>query len=691
MKAVSDGNVFCSDECANGYTIGSGQTLGSELQAINDVKHYSDLCILSYHLYAQTTKWRIDPFTEAIGNDDYRKKLFAVLREQAFSYGSPTGKDPYGGRASLDPIAFQYDAVDPRASTYYNGGPGEHIYFQAPKFAARIENTYHCAKENSYAIIPTQQYNSVSCGATAGDIDLYCFEGESGISARKETEGGQRSLFGYIMHDKSAKKLSIVFRGSRSGSAGRGGKEGYLDGRGNADWVTDMESAGSFWLGEDGMTATRFITGDASITYAGVKDTKVGYGFAKTLISCTDSITAILEHIFQKESNGGDINAVGITGHSLGGALATLCKIMLKRGEYRTKLKAAMTKSGVHTSKIDTLMGVFGSAMCYTFGAPETVWIDFDDRKDNLRSEIQRYLLDQDVITKGNGALSFGLVKHAGQGHSSPNLGQKGAIDLGGAHMPANIRNSHYIIRTCALEGMLRERGLYLKENSLQRAMNLENLWIQESSLAELIRKKPQARMAYLSAFRMDHYFMLVSKLIKVYLWWFHGHNTYLGSPVEWRKENNDKFQGFLKYIDDNSTITKHTYALRVLAFIYGRLTKWSFMYSNDVEAAAKTTRVYSAKKQHYCPFIRDPKKWYREISTMQAQLQKYLDGWCQDATTVIKYVNNTLKDLVYCLKDESNTHLQGLLTDSMMMPPKAATPTAASAGGSASSSSNTH
>ncbi len=689
QPVMAVGEVFCSEACANEYTIGSGQKVGDELQALNDVQHYSDLCILSYQLYAQTTKWRIDPFTECIEDDDYRSRLFAALREQQWSYGGASGVDSYGGRSSLDAIAFNYNGIDPRASTYYNGGTDEHIYFQAPKLTARIDNVYYCTIDGTIKLSKSYNSSGASGMKNTDDIDLYCFEGETGISARHLNKGGQKSLLGYIIYDKKAKKIDIAFRGSRSGNLVRGFKQGYGSGNGNADWVTDTDSMPG--PSADYMTEQALITGLACNSFVpGLNINKpltpVCYGFAHALLSCKDSIQAILKEIFKKENSDGDIKSVGITGHSLGGGIATLCKIMLKQGTYirRYLIPAIQSNPTINNDKLDSLLRVFSTAKCFTFGAPSVVDAEFN-LTNNIGNEIQRYRLDKDAITKGNGYMSAGSIKHIGEKHNTVNIMRPGGGGLAEAHMPQDIRNSHYIMRCVELEKTLNERGLKLNEGTIQRASNLENLWIQEKTLSALVTKKPAARMAFLSAFRMDHFFMLVDKLINIYLWWFHGHSSYTGSAPEWRKKNYSKFKGFRDATDFNTKITKDSKPLEVLALIHHRLEDWNKSYASQVHTATKSTSsTYDSREQKNCPFFINPYYWYLTVNSLQEQLEAYLNGYFQKATTVIKYVNKMLKDLAMCLKGQETAGLTVMLNSSIITvsTPTIAAPTAAAAGG---------
>lgn len=205
-------------------------------------------------------------------------------------------------------------------------GAGYRLLRCPPYVTDRILQTYLC----EYTEHPDDALRGTNLGSgrpvvtelaahpapTAAATDsLYCFEGGTG-----SLDGGAAgwSVMGYVlkrMRDDGRYDVHVVFRGSQSSSAGRGALLGLL-GRGNPDWVTDMES-------------TR--EPEARFSPAG----SVVKGFRDGVALSMGTVAECLSHI---DTTGEPPVQIHVTGHSLGGALAALYASAMVMGSYRAAL-----------------------------------------------------------------------------------------------------------------------------------------------------------------------------------------------------------------------------------------------------------------------------------------------------------------------------------------------------------------
>lgn len=299
-----------------------------------------DLCLLSYQLYHQSVIWPLDPWYEYLARkfSDRRDNFMDAVHkwveaEPAPAYLGPTALRPQWGRSNtaLDPVITYPLNLNPRLPAFTRDGE-KYLAVKAPShitdsirqvelsnYTAKPQSTNALAESGSTKIIPICDYPN-------GTDHLIAFEGGTGAMPGKDHAW---SVMGFVLMRKQPENQSkhdvfVVFRGSRSGSAGRAAAQGLAANKGNPDWVTDMD-------------ALKNLNADLTIAKHG----QVARGFANSVKSCLGSISAALRRINKLY---GSPENIWVTGHSLGGGLAALFTSAIAVGQHgdriRQKLKA---------------------------------------------------------------------------------------------------------------------------------------------------------------------------------------------------------------------------------------------------------------------------------------------------------------------------------------------------------------
>lgn len=255
-------------------------------------------CILSYKLYADSLQYSHDPFNAYHRSNSTTQ---AILKAQDSLVGSNKAQKHLNYASyDLDP-----EQLTLRQPTFYGDGRQTGVYFNPPEFTQKIGRVITAAGEKDFE-------NS----SDNDSIDIYVFEGSTGAIDGKQ---GVTSPMGYVAYNKETKEITVSFRGSRSSSAKKAIRDAILTHSGNADWVTDMQ-----------------VTGELA-AYPEISPTgEFQDGFAQSYLSCRDSLINIIGKIKQSAPRA-DLK-MSITGHSLGGALATLMFIDTKSGSLQQQL-----------------------------------------------------------------------------------------------------------------------------------------------------------------------------------------------------------------------------------------------------------------------------------------------------------------------------------------------------------------
>jgi len=296
-----------------------------------------DLCILSYHLHAQTLIWPFDPYYECSKEDQERKRLMTALRD-AFPFGKKldihgpgscqgTETDGWYTNATLEPIFSDYRRIYPWRPSFTRPDAENEpwiVYDTPVEITGRIGEVrmarygpkfgpYHKSRTVQIDLIHSTKPGSTTA-QPAPDV-LYCFEGGTGAVHGENTQRQYPawSMMGFVLAQKPDPSTSdydiyIVFRGSRSGEL-RPDEAGWKA-KGNPDWVTDLQ------LLQPPVKEKQIFD---SIEH---NEGMCVPGFAASLKTMLLTVMEALKELHKAKQQAP--RYIYVTGHSLGGALASL-------------------------------------------------------------------------------------------------------------------------------------------------------------------------------------------------------------------------------------------------------------------------------------------------------------------------------------------------------------------------------
>lgn len=302
----------------------------------HELVFHVDLSILAYHQHAQTLIWPFDPYYErlAMKGSSRRDNFMAEVRSHFngnANYHGPGNTHGWvlQGNPALDPIMSRYDRLYPWLPAFTEAEPGKWTLYQVPPYIADRIATVHMCSYNAGGAGPdglaapattlTQVAQNPQGGLGGARTDrLFCFEGGTG---RIINTPSNMSLMGCILDRQTPAgyDVHIAFRGSRSGSGGRAMGQGLVS-KGNPDWVTDMDF-------------NTVVQDNEFSTYG-----SVCRGFSRSVKTMLPAIIACLQQIHNLR--GAAPQNIWVTGHSLGGALATQFTTAMTLGTTRGPMGA---------------------------------------------------------------------------------------------------------------------------------------------------------------------------------------------------------------------------------------------------------------------------------------------------------------------------------------------------------------
>ncbi|MFT3765652.1 MAG: hypothetical protein QM820_09070 [Minicystis sp.] len=273
-----------------------------------------EYCRFAYKAYAQTCVTPMDPFFEAHGEGVWQGARDRVMEHIHKALNTDVDIRKF------DPILYNLkETPHPRRGAVYRGGVGgdPYILFQPRPLDVAIAVAMGVDLEG-------EELPSVVLDNPDGNKRCCHFQGKTGMT-QSHPRAGWPSWLGAVIYDPDDQSITVVFRGSRSGSGGRALAQALTKSQGSPDWVTDMNHL-------KGVEVPRFDGASLSA------------GFWYAYESCKKS----LEAAFFDALGHKPLKAIYFTGHSLGGALAQCAYIdmvggnLLSRSAAFNKIKASV-------------------------------------------------------------------------------------------------------------------------------------------------------------------------------------------------------------------------------------------------------------------------------------------------------------------------------------------------------------
>ena len=314
--------------------------------------------------------------------DNMMAETHRMLAGRAEYRGPGSTRSGWPSNPRLDPIISRYEQVRPWDACVTSDGLAYRTMSAPRSIIERIRDVRigqfseppgTTGTGDAPVELASPIFNPIAL-STATD-HLFAFEGGTGAVEGNPPAWGllgivlerERSDGGYDIH--------ITYRGSQSGSAYRAAFQGFVLEAGNPDWVTDMEIVKT-------VSDERFSSHGQVVR--GVRD---------STLSSFGPLRRCLEEIDKRR--GHPPTTIHVSGHSLGGVLATQLAAALVVGGYTSELSPELQAWPWHTLQLTT------------FGSPKAGDDEFAEHFDSLVTAT-RVWVDGDPITE------FPLNAHVG-------------------------------------------------------------------------------------------------------------------------------------------------------------------------------------------------------------------------------------------------------------------------------------
>lgn len=312
-----------------------------------------EYCRFSYKAFAQSLYFPFDPFFESWGPGlkvlpSARDRLMEHLHKEVGTTGD---------ECKFDPVEYLLKTTpNPHHSVIYRGGTdNKYILFQPRDLDTQISDA------KCFDLQGSQVDGGATIVGKTGRMRCGYFHGRTGMT-QNHPSSGWTTLLGAVIYNPAHKSATIVFRGSRSGSGERALLQAQTKSKGSADWVTDMNH----------------LKGVAVDKYDG---NTMACGFHYAYESCRKSLAAAIRYAVS-----GELSAIYVTGHSLGGALAQCAYLDLACGDIVTSLDARDGSVGMYCYPI--------SAPPVCHGAKAQHWFSFHGGAAN----VHHYYCPKDAV-----------------------------------------------------------------------------------------------------------------------------------------------------------------------------------------------------------------------------------------------------------------------------------------------------
>lgn len=284
-----------------------GKIKQTDHSLLQDCDKYAQFCTMAY---GQVFGGRV-----ARPEDPFDPRNQALIKDKAAKGQQTDFKQTIVEEVGVVPYKTDYDDINFKKSVFYDG----ESYFEPPVDIANNIGKVFTPPSSKDGCNEINSENSNENSNKDGNIEVYLFEG---VTGKTEEHEGVHSTMGYVAYNKETGEITVTFRGSRSGNALEAAAGG-IAGVGNADWISDMRG--------------ELVERPDICPSPG----KVAAGFADTYLTCREDILEIMKKIHDDHPEAKP--KLVTTGHSLGGALATIMYMDANRG---TLMKEVEKKCG---------------------------------------------------------------------------------------------------------------------------------------------------------------------------------------------------------------------------------------------------------------------------------------------------------------------------------------------------------